>query len=55
VSRDNRPEDEYDPRRQRNEQRYLATLTDTGRSRYREIRRHQFADSIGGDSSNYRF
>jgi hypothetical protein len=42
-------------RRPSEESRYLSTLTDTGRSRYRAIRSHQFADSIGGCSSNYRF
>lgn len=44
-----------DERRESEKRRYLDTLTDTGRRRFHEIRRHQFADSIGGDSSNYRF
>lgn len=39
----------------REKRRYLDTLTDTGRSRFHAIRNHRFADSIGGDASNYRF
>ena len=48
-------EDRYEARREAEKQRYLSTLTDTGRSRFHAIRSHQFADSIGGDASNYRF
>lgn len=55
MSRDNRPEDEYDPRREQERQRYLNSLTPTGRSLYRARQSHQFADSIGGCSSNYKF
>ena len=43
-------------RRQSSErERYLDTLTDAGRNNFHRVRSHQFADSIGGDSSNYRF
>ena len=35
--------------------RYLDTLTPASRDNFHRVRTHQFADSIGGDSSNYRF
>jgi len=44
-----------DKRKENEKQRYLSTLTDQSLRRFHEVRRHQFADSIGGDSSNYRF
>jgi hypothetical protein len=44
-----------DERQQRERQRYLDSLTPAGRTRFHVIRSHQFANSIGGDASNYRF
>jgi hypothetical protein len=40
----------YDPK-----QEYFNRMTPTARSAYNRRQSHQFANSIGGDSSNYRF
>jgi hypothetical protein len=47
--------DDRTPRQEVERQRYLDTLTPISRSRYEQRQYHQFADSIGGCSSNYRF
>lgn len=42
-------------RQRAEERRYLNSLNSVQRSRYQARQSHQFADSIGGCSSNYRF
>jgi len=43
------PERRYDPQRE-----YYARMNSVQRTRQADIRNHQFSDSIGGCSSNYR-
>lgn len=42
-------------RQRQEERRYLNSLNSNQQSRYAARQQHQFRDSIGGDSSNYKF
>lgn len=43
------------PRQTEEQRRYLSSLSEGSHRRYAARQQHQFRDSIGGCSSNYRF